>query len=157
MKTLFKTFLILGFLLVAGSLLLGWGLIHVLGDVPGVHLTVDGEEVILSGMGLADAFGAGIGLIVALVVLCLVVPLVLLLGLGLPLLILGAIALVALAALASVGAVVGSPLLIIGLVVWLLVRDKPRKARRGESGQPGQPGQGAPGLTSPAGEPSLHA
>ena len=37
MKTLFKTFLVLGFLLVAGALLLGWGLIHVLGDVPGVH------------------------------------------------------------------------------------------------------------------------
>ena len=157
MKTLFKTFLVLGFLLVAGALLLGWGLIHVLGDVPGVHLSVDGEEVLLSGMGLADAFGAGIGLVIAFVVLCLGVPLVLLLGLGLPLLILGAIALVALAALASVGAVVGSPLLLIGLVVWLLVRDKPRKARRGQTDQPGQPGPGAAGMTSPAAEPSLHA
>ena len=104
MKTLFKTFLVLGFLLVAGALLLGWGLIHVLGDVPGVHLSVDGEEVLLSGMGLADAFGAGIG-----------------------------------------------------LVVWLLVRDKPRKARRGQTDQPGQPGPGAAGMTSPAAEPSLHA
>ena len=68
-------------------------------------------------------------------------PLVLLLGLGLPLLILGGIVLVTLAALASVGAVVGSPLLVIGLVVWLIVRDKPRKARRAQS----------------AAEPSLHA
>ncbi|WP_431049768.1 hypothetical protein [Roseateles sp. L2-2] len=153
MKTLFKTFLVLGVILVGGALLLGWGMVHLLGDVPGVHLTVDGEEVILSGMGLADAFGAGIGLIVALVVLCLVVPLVLLLGLGLPLLILGAVALVALAALASVGAVVGSPLLVIGLVVWLLVRDKPRKAPRAQSAA----APSAPALGSSPAEPSLHA
>ncbi|ANH69401.1 hypothetical protein [Mitsuaria sp. 7] len=150
MKTLFKTFLVLGFILVAGALLLGWGVVHLLGDVPGVHLTVDGEEVILSGMGVADAFGAGLGLIIAFVVMCLVVPLVLLLGLGLPLLILGAVALVALAALAGVGAVVGSPLLLIGLVVWLLVRDKPRKTPR----VPSAPA--APTMTSP-GEPTLHA
>ncbi|MFX1680060.1 hypothetical protein PV762_12560 [Mitsuaria sp. CC2] len=153
MKTLFKTLLILGFVLVGGAVLLGWGVFHLLGDVPGVHLTVDGEEVILSGMGLADAFGAGVGLILAFVVVCLIVPLVLLLGLGLPLLILGAVALVALAALAGVGAVVGSPLLLIGLVVWLIVRDKPRKAPRVQTAAaPSAPALGA----SPA-EPSLHA
>jgi hypothetical protein len=153
MKTLFKAFLILGFILIAGALLLGWGVIHLLGDVPGVHLTVDGEQVVLSGMGLADAFGAGLGLVIALVVMCLVVPLVLLLGLGLPLLIFGVLALVALAALAGVGAVIGSPLLLIGLVVWLLVRDKPRKAPRAQSAAaPAAPALGA----SPA-EPSLHA
>ncbi|WP_377158255.1 hypothetical protein ACFJIX_05290 [Roseateles sp. UC29_93] len=151
MKTLFKTLLVLGFVLVAGALLLGWGVIHLLGDVPGVHLTVDGEEVILSGMGIADAFGAGLGLIIAIVVMCLVVPLVLLLGLGLPLLILGGLALVALAALAGVGAVVGSPLLLIGLVVWLIVRDKPRKAPRVP------PAPAAPAMTSTPAEPSLHA
>ncbi|WP_431101329.1 hypothetical protein [Roseateles noduli] len=151
MKTLFKTLLVLGFVLVAGALLLGWGVIHLLGDVPGVHLTVDGEEVILSGMGIADAFGAGLGLIIAIVVMCLVVPLVLLLGLGLPLLILGGLALVALAALAGVGAVVGSPLLPIGLVVWLIVRDKPRKAPRVP------PAPAAPAMTSTPAEPSLHA
>jgi hypothetical protein len=151
MKTLFKTLLVLGFVLVGGAVLLGWGVFHLLGDVPGVHLTVDGEEVILSGMGLGDAIGAGLGLIIAIAVMCLVVPLVLLLGIGLPLLILGAVVLVALAALAGVGAVVGSPLLLIGLVVWLLVRDKPRKTPRIPVASP------APAAASTVAEPSLHA
>ncbi|MDH0865686.1 hypothetical protein [Mitsuaria sp. GD03876] len=152
MKTLFKTLLILGLVLVLGATLLGWGVVHLVGDVPGVHLTIDGDEVIWSGLGLADAFGAGLGMIIAIGVMCLVVPLILLLGLGLPLLILGALALAGIAALLGVGAVVGSPLILIGFIVWLLVRDKPRKSRAAAS--PVAPP--APLPAAPA-EPSLHA
>ncbi len=148
MKTLFKTLLVLGFVLVAGSMLLGWGAIQLLGDVPGVHLRIDGDEVIWAGLGLADAFGAGLGLVVAFGVLCLVVPLVLLLSLGLPLLILAGVALVVLAVVAGVGAVVGSPLILMGLVVWLLVRDrKPRKVAALPA---------APAAPSAPAEPALH-
>lgn len=151
MKTLFKTLLILGFVLVLGAMLLGWGVIHLLGDVPGVHLSIDGDEVVWSGLGLADAFGAGLGMVIAIGVMCLVVPLVLLLGLGLPLLILGALVLAGLAALLGVGAVVGSPLILIGLVVWLLVRDKPRQSRAVPPPAPSAPMPAAPS------EPPLHA
>ena len=130
MKTLFKAFLLVGFALVALAVLLGWGAIQVLGDVPGVHLQVNGDEVIWSGLDLFDALGAGLGLVITIGVMCLVVPLLLLLGLGLPLLILGALALAGIAALLGVGAVVGSPLILIGLIVWLLVRDKKPRAPR---------------------------
>jgi hypothetical protein len=146
MKTLFKTLLIVGLALVLGAMLLGWGVLHLLGDAPGVHLTIDGDEVIWSGIGMADAFGAGLGMIIAIGVMCLVVPLVLLLGLGLPLLILGALALAGLAALLGVGVVAGSPLLLIGFIVWLLVR-----ARRPRAVTPPPSAPAAPS------EPVLHA
>ncbi|WP_423597289.1 hypothetical protein [Roseateles sp. MS654] len=129
MKTLFKTLLILGLVLVLGAMLLGWGVLHLMGDVPGVHLSIDGDDVFLTGFDIADALGAGLGVIIAIGVMCLVVPLVLLLGIGLPLLIMGALVLAGIAALLGVGAIVGSPLIFIGLLVWLIVRDKPRKPR----------------------------
>ncbi|OWQ84691.1 hypothetical protein CDN99_23430 [Roseateles aquatilis] len=143
MKTLFKTLLVLGLVLVIGAMVLGVSVIGLIGDAPGVHLTIDGDEVIWSGLGLADAFGAGLGLIITIGVLCLVLPLVLLLGLGLPLLILGGLLLAGIAALLGVGAVLGSPLILIGLIVWLLVRDKPRK----QSSAPAAPAAGASSST----------
>jgi hypothetical protein len=152
MKTLFKTLLILGFILVGVATLLGWGAVHLLGDTPGVHLTIDGDDVVWTSLGLADAFGAGLGLIIAIGVMCLIVPLLLLLGLGLPLLIIGALVVAGLAALVGVGAIVGSPLILIGFVIWLLVRDKPRKVAAVPPAAPiASTGPGAPT------EPTLHA
>lgn len=127
MKTLFKIVLVGGLALMAFASILGFSVLGLLADLPNAHLSIDGHEVLSSGMDLADAFGAGLGLLIAFGVMCLIVPLLLLLGLGLPLLILGGLMLAGVVALLSVGAVVGSPLILIGLVVWLLVRDKPRK------------------------------
>lgn len=129
MKTLFKTLLVLGLLLVVGSVVLGVSVISVLGDTPGVHLTINGDDVGWSRLDIADAIGAGFGLVVAIGVMCLVLPLVLLLGLGLPLLILGGLLLAGIAAVLGVGAVLGSPLILLVVVVWLLVRDKPSRRR----------------------------
>ncbi len=164
MKTLFKAFFLVGFALVALAVLLGWGAIHVLGDVPGVHLQVNGDEVIWSGLDLFDALGAGLGLVITLGVMCLVVPLVLLLGLGLPLLILGALALAGIAALLGVGALVGSPLIVIGLIVWLLVRDKkPRHPPVTPMPAQAPPASATsiaptpPGMPPSPNEPSFHA
>ena len=70
--------------------------------------------------------GAMVGLAIAAVVLALVVPLALLIGLGLPLLLLTVGLAIALAAVASVGALMCSPLIVIGLLIWLIVR--PNKA-----------------------------
>ena len=156
MKTLFKALLIFGFVLVGVATLLGWGAVHLLGDVPGVHLTIDGDDVVWTSLGLADAFGAGLGLIIAIGVMCLVVPLLLLLGLGLPLLIIGALVLAGLAALVGLGAIVGSPLILIGLVVWLLVRDKPRKAPMAPPAAPVGPAP-MPNMPQAPTEPTLHA
>lgn len=157
MKTLFKAFFLVGFALVALAVLLGWGAIHVLGDVPGVHLQVNGDEVIWSGLDLFDARGAGLGLVITIGVMCLVVPLVLLLGLGLPLLILGALALAGIAALLGVGAVVGSPLILIGLIVWLLVRDKKPRHPPAQPVQP-MPAQAPAATVAPTPtEPSFRA
>lgn len=153
MKTLFKALLIFGFVLVGVATLLGWGAVHLLGDVPGVHLTIDGDDVLWTSLDLADAFGAGLGLIIAIGVMCLIVPLLLLLGLGLPLLIIGALVLAGLAALVGVGAIVGSPLILIGLVVWLLVRDKPRKAPMTPPVAPAP----MPNMPQAPTEPPLHA
>lgn len=127
MKTLFKAFLITGLILALVALALGFSAFNLLSDAPGFHLSIDGEDMMWTGFSLADALGAGLGMIIAVGVMALVIPLVLLLGLGLPLLILGALALAGIAAVVGVSALLGSPLLLIGLVVWLLVRDKPRK------------------------------
>ncbi len=129
MKTLFKTLLILGLVLVLASFALGIAAIGLLGDLPNVHLNINGEDMLWHSLDLGEAMGAGLGLVIAFGVLCLVLPLVLLLGVGLPLLLMfGALA-VAAAAVLGVGAVLGSPLLVIGLIVWLLVRDRrPRAA-----------------------------
>jgi hypothetical protein len=127
MKTLFKIVLVLGLAMMAFSSILGFSVLGFLSDLPHGHLTIDGNDFMWSGMDLADAFGAGLGLMIAFLVMCLVVPLVLLLGLGLPLLILGGLLLAGIVALLSVGAVLGAPAIFVGLIVWLLVRDKPRK------------------------------
>lgn len=128
MKTLFKTLLILSLVFVLAAAGLGVGLVSWLSDAPGMHISINGDEMgWSSGMDFGDVLGAGIGLVVAAVVTCVVVPLALLLGLGLPLLIMGGLLALGLAALVGVGALLSSPLLLVVLVVWLLVRDNKRK------------------------------
>jgi hypothetical protein len=122
MKTFFKTLLILSLLLVLASLAAGWGLLSWLHDAPGVHLSINGDELMLQGLG--EVLGAGLGLVITGLVLFIVLPLVLLLSVGLPLLIVGGLLAVGLAALLGMGALLGSPLILLVLVVWLLVRDR---------------------------------
>ncbi|SEK76895.1 hypothetical protein SAMN05216359_10314 [Roseateles sp. YR242] len=126
MKTIFKTLLVLGLVMVLASMALGVLAIGFLSDAPGVHISINGEDWSSTGFSMGDAFGAFLGISIAAVVLCVVVPLVLLLGLGLPLLILGGLLALGIAAVLGVGAVLGSPLLLVVLIVWLLVRDKSR-------------------------------
>lgn len=157
MKTLFKIVLIGGLALAAFASVLGFSVLGLLSDIPGAHLTINGDDFMWSSMNLADAFGAGLGLVIAFGVMCLVIPLVLLLGLGLPLLILGLILLAGIVALLSVGAVLGSPAIIIGLILWLILRDKPRKpaaAPPAMSTAAPLPPQPPTGPTAPT-EPSL--
>lgn len=130
MKTFLKTLLILSLLLVLASLAAGWGLLSWLHDAPGVHLSINGDELMLQGLGdgLGDVLGAGLGLVITGLVLFIVLPLVLLLSVGLPLLIVGGMLALGLAALLGLGALLGSPLILLLLVVWLLMRDR-RKTR----------------------------
>ncbi|MBB4843079.1 hypothetical protein HNP55_001598 [Paucibacter oligotrophus] len=135
MRLIFRRLLLLGLLMLALTVMAGGSLWHHFGDFaadPGFTLSINGEDVDLSG--LQDFEGPGLGslllagLVVA-VIACVVVPLVLLLSVGLPLLILllvlGGLALGAV----SLGALVFSPIWLIVLVLWLLLRS-PRASRR---------------------------
>ncbi|UXH78846.1 hypothetical protein [Roseateles amylovorans] len=153
MKTLFKTLLILGLVMVLASLALGIAAIGLLGDLPGVHLNINGEEVLWHSLDLGEALGAGLGLVIAIGALCLVLPLVLLLGVGLPLLLMLAVLALGAAAVLGLGAVLGSPLLVVGVIIWLLVRDRrPRRAAIPPQAAPMAPS--APSANGPA-EPSM--
>lgn len=134
MKTLVKTLFVLALVGALVILALGFGLFALIGDLSGLHITVNGDEVLWSGWEAGDLFGAGLGLLISAVVVCMVVcvvvPLALLLGIGLPLLILGGLLLAGVVAVLGVGTVLGAPLLLIGLVIWLLLRDRPARAAR---------------------------
>jgi F0F1-type ATP synthase assembly protein I len=54
------------------------------------------------------------------------VPLVVLLGVALPLLIVGGVMAVVLASLLGVGALLGSPLILLGLLVFVVLRNRSR-------------------------------
>ncbi|MET0520028.1 MAG: hypothetical protein ABW005_14485 [Burkholderiaceae bacterium] len=127
MKNLLKLALALGVLMLGALLIGGWALWSELAGSAGphVHLSVNGEDIALTRMDFGDGFGAGLGLLIAGLVLLVVLPLALLLGLGLPLLILGLVLGAVLLAMLSVGALLFSPLLVLGLILWLLLR--PRK------------------------------
>ncbi|ALV04957.1 hypothetical protein [Roseateles depolymerans] len=137
MKTFFKLLLALGLVMVLTSVALGVVAFGVLNDADGVHLVINGHEWTGEALDMADGFTVFLSLILCGLVLCVTIPLVLLLGLGLPLLLLGGLALLAVAAVLGAGALLGSPLLLVVLVVWLLMRDRSpkagRRARRGDT------------------------
>ena len=136
MKTLFKWALGLTLLTVLVAVAATAGLIHLAQDASGVAVSVYGHEWTSdAGMDLGDLLGCLLGLGVTGVVLLVVLPLTRLLGLGLPLLIMGGLLVgglaLGLAALLGVGALLGSPLiLLVLLAVWLL---KPASGRRSSS------------------------
>ncbi|WAC73725.1 hypothetical protein OU995_02995 [Roseateles sp. SL47] len=130
MKTFFKTMLVLGLLMVLASMAISLVAFGALSDAPGVHIQINGDDWSAASMGAGDLLGAFLALVVCGLVLCVVVPLLLLLGIGLPLLIFAGLLVIGLAAVLGAGAVLGSPMLLIVLIVWLLVRDRSPRARR---------------------------
>lgn len=147
MKTFFKLLLALGLVMVLASVALGVVAFGVLNDAEGVHVVINGHEWTGEALDMADGFTVFLSLILCGLVLCVAIPLVLLLGLGLPLLLLGGLALLAVAAVLGAGAVLGSPLLLVVLVIWLLMRDRSPRARR----------RARPGQTAAVQEPTLPA
>ena len=80
----------------------------------------------LGGGDVGDWLGATLGLFIAGALLCLVIPLLLLLGVALPLFIVAAVLGVGLVAVLGVGAVVGSPLILLGLLLFVVLRNRRR-------------------------------
>lgn len=129
MKTLFKILFAVTALMVVLAMFGGFALLHHGG--PDMHIVLNDDEMFL-GSGFADWLGASIGLFVAAVVCIVVVPLVLLLGVALPLLIVGGVLTLVVAGLfagvAGVGAVLGSPLILLGLLLFVVLRNRQRSA-----------------------------
>ncbi|MCV2367521.1 hypothetical protein [Roseateles oligotrophus] len=131
MKTAFKWLLILSL----GTALLGlWAggtLWHEFIAQPDVSISINGEDWDFEGLQSLPWFGGIFGMLAAGAVVCLVIPLVLLFSVGLPILltlmVLGFVAV----GLLSLGAMLFSPVIIIGLLLWLVLRNKrPRPPRR---------------------------
>ena len=123
MKTLFKILFLGTALMVLAALLGGYALLSHHGS--DMHIVLNDEELFL-GSGIGDWLGASVGLLVAGVVCLVVVPLVLLLGVALPLLIVGGVVAAVLAALLGAGAVLGSPLILLGLLLFVVLRNRNR-------------------------------
>jgi archaellum biogenesis protein FlaJ (TadC family) len=133
MKTLFKfaffSLVLLILVTVAGSVLL-WHGVHTGMGPADWHVHFDGDDW-EHAADLSDWIGGAIGLSIAAVVCLFVVPVVLLLGVALPILIVGGVmaALMAgaVAAVVGVGALLTSPLIILGLILFLALRNRNRK------------------------------
>lgn len=133
MKTLFKI-LFIGLALMMALAMLGGGL-AVFGDHGSdVHIVLGDEELFLGGFG--DWLGASIGLFVAGVVCAVVLPLVLLLGVALPLCIVGGVLALVVVSLMGVGALLGSPLIVLGLLVFIVLRNRRRAMNATAGTQP---------------------
>lgn len=87
-------------------------------------VTVDGEQVDLHALQAGHWFLAIGGVVLATLIVLLVVPMALLLGVGLPLVLAGLGLVAALLATALALALVGSPLILLGLLVWWAVRPR---------------------------------
>jgi hypothetical protein len=124
MKTLFKILFIGTALMVLAAMFGGFALLHHHGS--DMHVVLNDEELFLGGSDFGDWLGASIGLFVAGAVCLFVLPLVLLLGVALPLLIVGGVLAVVVASLLGVGALLGSPLILLGLLVFVVLRNRSR-------------------------------
>ena len=130
MKRAFRIMVILSLALAVLAILSGIGLWQEASNHPGLSVSINGDDLDLQGMSDVSWLGVIAGLSIATVVLCLVVPLVLLFSIGLPLLIIGAVLAVVVVSVMSVGALLFSPLIVIGVVLYLLLRTKkPRPSR----------------------------
>lgn len=135
MKSLFKTLLILSLLLTVLALAGGFAIWQEIASHPEVQVSINGEDLALHELHGLHWGGLLFGGLVTGFVLLIVLPLALLLGLGLPLLIVGGMLGVGLLALIGVGGLLLSPLLLVGLVLWLLLRDRRNAARPSEKPQ----------------------
>lgn len=124
MKTLFKILFIGTALMVLMAMFGGFALLHHGG--PDMHIVLDDGDFFLGGSDVGDWLGATIGLFVAGIICVIVVPLVLLLGVALPLLIVGGVLALVVASLLGVGAVLGSPLILLGLLLFVVLRNRSR-------------------------------
>jgi hypothetical protein len=124
MKTLFKILFVVTALMVVMAMVGGFALLNHHGS--DMHVVIGDEELFLGGSDFGDWLGAAIGLFVAGIVCVIVVPLVLLLGVALPLLIVCGVVAVVLAGLLGVGAVLGSPLILLGLLLFVVLRNRRR-------------------------------
>lgn len=124
MKTLFKILFIGTALMVLAAMFGGFALLHHQGS--DMHIVLDDGEFFLGGSDFGDWLGASIGLFVAGVICVVVLPLVLLLGVALPLVIVGGVLALVVASLLGVGAVLGSPLILLGLLLFVVLRNRKR-------------------------------
>lgn len=124
MKTLFKILFIGTALMVLMAMFGGFALLNHHGS--DMHIVLDDGEFFLGGSDFGDWLGASIGLFVAGIICVLVVPLVVLLGVALPLLIVGGVMAVVVVSLLGVGAVLGSPLILLGLLLFVVLRNRSR-------------------------------
>ena len=124
MKTLFKILFIGTALMILLAMFAGFALLNHHGS--DVHFVLGDEELFLGGGDVGDWLGATIGLFVAGIVCVIVVPLVLLLGVALPLLIVGGVVALVIASILGVGAVLGSPLILLGLLLFVVLRNRSR-------------------------------
>ena len=134
MKTLFKILFIGAALMTLAALLGGFALLHHHGS--DMHIVVNDEDIFLGGSDFGDWLGAGIGLFVAFVVCICIVPLVLLLGVALPLLIVGGVLAVVVGSLLGVGAILGSPVILLGLLLFFVLRNRRRAAHAAARTEP---------------------
>lgn len=91
---------------------------------PDLLITVDGEQIELGGLEAGHAWLAFGAVVLAMVIVVIVVPIALLFGIGVPLLLAVFGIIVALLCIAVGVAVVGSPVILLGLLVWWAVRPK---------------------------------
>jgi hypothetical protein len=124
MKTLFKILFIGTALMVLLAMVGGFALLQHHGS--DMHIVLGDDDFFLGGSDFGDWLGASIGLFIAAVVCLFVVPLVVLLGVALPLLIVGGMVGLVVAGLLGVGAVLGSPLILLGLLLFVVLRNRRR-------------------------------
>jgi hypothetical protein len=124
MKTFFKILFIGSALLVLAAMIGGFTLLNHHGS--DMHIVLDDGELFFGGSDFGDWLAASIGLFVAGLVCVIVLPLVLLLGLALPLLIVGGVLTVVVGSLLGVGALLGSPVILLGLLLFVVLRNRRR-------------------------------
>lgn len=124
MKTLFKILFLGTALMVVLAMFGSFALLNHHGS--DMHVVIGDEDLFLAGSDFGDWVGATIGLFVAGLVCVIVVPLVLLLGVALPLLIVGGVLALVVAGLLGAGAVLGSPLILLGLLLFIVLRNRRR-------------------------------
>lgn len=125
MKSFLKWFLALSLILAVAATIGGVLLWQEISSHPEVSISINGEDIPVHALTAAHwgslLFASGLTLFVLAVVL----PLTLLLGVALPLMFVAGVVALVLAVVAGVGALVGSPLILLVLLLWWLLRRKP--------------------------------